>query len=225
MRDSSTARSNCSGRSAKPEAISQVRPGMNSAARPEISSSAATSIASDSSASAWAGPLPSRVRVAANSGRKAAVKAPSANSERNRLGSRNATKKASASGPAPRMRVISVSRMKPATRDTMVMPPTVAMARAKLMAAGSRRGARTAAQRLGRRLVADVGQRRQQGGADLVELRLVRHLQPEHVLHIEDVDRRVAIGRDLRRGDLQRQLRQAARHLIEEARPVVAVDL
>jgi hypothetical protein len=51
------------------------------------------------------------------------------------LGSLRAIRKASATGPAPRTAAVRISRLKPATRLSSVRPPTVAMARAKLMAA------------------------------------------------------------------------------------------
>ena len=43
------------------------------------------------------------------------------------LGSRKATKKASAKGPAPNTAAMTTSRMKPVRRETRVSPPTVAM--------------------------------------------------------------------------------------------------
>ena len=58
---------------------------------------------------------------------KATLNAPSANRLRNRFGSLNATKNASAIIPAPRKFAISKSRMKPRTRLTIVQPPTVRM--------------------------------------------------------------------------------------------------
>ena len=54
-------------------------------------------------------------------------RAPSPNRRRNRLGSFNATKKASAIGPVPSRAAISMSRAKPRTRLTRVQPPTVRM--------------------------------------------------------------------------------------------------
>ena len=82
-----------------------------------------------SSAKARAASLPSPSRRLANSGTKAELKAPSPNSRRNRLGKRNATKKASATAPVPSTAAIRMSRTKPNTRLTMVRPPTVAKAR------------------------------------------------------------------------------------------------
>src|SRR5579885_2124929 len=43
------------------------------------------------------------------------------------LGSLKATKKASATGPAPRIAAMTTSRIKPVSRETSVSPPTVAM--------------------------------------------------------------------------------------------------
>src|SRR5689334_24923420 len=43
------------------------------------------------------------------------------------LGNRSATKKASATGPAPRIAASMMSRRKPVRRDTSVSPPTVRM--------------------------------------------------------------------------------------------------
>jgi len=64
-----------------------------------------------------------------NPGTKAALKAPSPNSRRNRLGSRLARKNASATGPAPSRAAISISRAKPRMRLAMVQPPTVRIPR------------------------------------------------------------------------------------------------
>ena len=79
------------------------------------------------SAKARAACGPSVSKRPANKGTKAMLKAPSANRLRNRLGSRKATKKTSASGQAPSAAAISMSRIKPRTLLTMVMPPMVAI--------------------------------------------------------------------------------------------------
>ena len=55
-----------------------------------------------------------------NSGTKAALNAPSANRRRKKFGSLNATKNASATGPAPRIAAIRISRAKPRTRLIIV---------------------------------------------------------------------------------------------------------
>ena len=67
------------------------------------------------------------------SGTKAAENAPSANRLRNRFGRRWAIKNASATGPAPRIAAVSMSRTKPKTRLTIVSEPTVATERNKAM--------------------------------------------------------------------------------------------
>src|ERR1700687_5619164 len=57
----------------------------------------------------------------------AALKAPSAKMARKWFGSRNATRNASAMGPAPSTAAIRISRKKPVSRETSVKPPTVRM--------------------------------------------------------------------------------------------------
>ena len=71
---------------------------------------------------------------------KAALNAPSPNRRRNRLGSRRATKNASATGPSPSRAAISMSRAKPSTRLAIVQPPTVTMPRSIRLPYSSRRG-------------------------------------------------------------------------------------
>jgi hypothetical protein len=66
-------------------------------------------------------------------GTNACEKAPSANRRRSRLGILKATKKASVSSPAPKMRAIRKSRTKPSTRLTMVRLLTVARTRRRFM--------------------------------------------------------------------------------------------
>jgi hypothetical protein len=61
-------------------------------------------------------------------GTKAVVNAPSANKERNKFGSLNETKKASAIIPAPKKLAKIISRKKPVMRDNKVKPPKVAIA-------------------------------------------------------------------------------------------------
>src|SRR5579872_7392245 len=68
---------------------------------------------------------PSAASMPENCGTNAALNAPSPNRRRNRLGSFSATKNASATGPAPSIAAISMSRAKPSTRLAMVQPPTV----------------------------------------------------------------------------------------------------
>jgi hypothetical protein len=67
----------------------------------------------------------------ARMGTKACENAPSANNRRSRLGMRKATKKASVSMPAPKIRAIITSRTKPRTRDIKVMLLTAAKALSK----------------------------------------------------------------------------------------------
>ena len=97
------------------------------------------SSAQNRTAMAWAAKtracsLPSLSRTPENSGTKAALKAPSANNRRNRLGNLKATKKASATGPAPRNAATRMSRTKPRIRLIRVKPPMVAVDLRKFMA-------------------------------------------------------------------------------------------
>ena len=59
-------------------------------------------------------------------GMKAELNAPSAKRRRNRFGKRKATKKASATGPEPRLAAINISLTKPNARLASVATPTVA---------------------------------------------------------------------------------------------------
>src|SRR5215207_1409175 len=63
------------------------------------------------------------------SGTKAELNAPSAKSERKRLGKRKATTKACATRPVPTTLAIKMSRKKPKTRLMSVIEPTVAAER------------------------------------------------------------------------------------------------
>ena len=129
MRVSSTARSNFSGIPLKPGASRYMSHGMAISASAVKRRSTNRSPASASSAKERAACGPSPSRRLANSGTNAELKAPSANSRRNRLGKRKATKKASATAPVPSTAAIRMSRTKPRARLTMVRPPTVAKAR------------------------------------------------------------------------------------------------
>ena len=80
----------------------------------------ATSTESTRSLNRRAASAPSSVSTRVNSGTNAAENAPSANSLRKKLGSLNATKKASATGPAPSRAAIRMSRANPSTRLAMV---------------------------------------------------------------------------------------------------------
>ncbi len=116
MRASSTARSDFAGSSLNPGAITSMTAGMKVSARRRKARSAASSTASASSAKIRAASLPDWAMVPANSGTKAALKAPSAKRLRNKFGRRCATKNASATGPAPRIAAVRISRTKPKTR-------------------------------------------------------------------------------------------------------------
>ena len=71
--------------------------------------------------------LSSQTSFCDNIGTKAVVKAPSAKSERKRLGNLNATKKASDIKPAPKKLAKIISRKNPVMRDKSVKPPNVAI--------------------------------------------------------------------------------------------------
>ena len=71
--------------------------------------------------------LSSQTNFCDNMGTKAVVKAPSAKRERNKLGSLNATKKASDTRPAPKKLAKIISRKNPVMRDKRVKPPKVAI--------------------------------------------------------------------------------------------------
>src|SRR5476651_288899 len=122
-------------------AVSARRPGAITASTcgmPRISTIEKGISTTSSAAWAWrakvtAASRPLPCSSLANSGTKAAEKAPSANSRRKKLGSLNATKNASAIAPEPSTADSTISRMKPTTRLSSVKPPTVAMARPKLM--------------------------------------------------------------------------------------------
>src|SRR5215213_3863040 len=93
------------------------------------SSSQAKRTARTSSANRSADSGPSASRCLAKSGTKAELNAPSAKSERKRLGKRKATTKACATRPVPTTLAIKMSRKKPKTRLMSVIEPTVAAER------------------------------------------------------------------------------------------------
>ena len=68
--------------------------------------------------------LPCFSRLAASTGTKAWLKAPSANSRRNRLGMRNATLNASVNALAPKVEAINNSRTSPVMREASVRRET-----------------------------------------------------------------------------------------------------
>ena len=77
------------------------------------------------SISALAPSSPSSARVAASTGTKAWLKAPSPSTRRNRLGMRNATLKASVIALTPKTEAMSNSRTSPVMRETRVNRETV----------------------------------------------------------------------------------------------------
>ena len=133
MRVSCTARSNLAGSLTNPGANPYMSTGMAICTTATKTSSVHNNTLSACSAKARAASFPSVSTSPANRGTKAAAKAPSANRRRNRLGNLKATKNTSATGPAPRMAAIRMSRANPRTRLTMVRPPTVAMERRRTM--------------------------------------------------------------------------------------------
>ena len=197
-----------------------------------------TESASSPNLRASASPSPSSARV--YSGTKAELKAPSAKSRRKRLGKRKATKKASATGPVPRAAAMKMSRTKPRRRLVAVAPPTVAKFLRSDMRRGSRwrdgvsppgartldrgrgrrapsftpapsagRGAARSAPGRRRRLPAAGGSPPRAGLGDLVA---------EKIGHVEDVDRALAEGRDMGRGDVEAEVRDRPGEVVEEAR-------
>src|SRR5476651_527051 len=133
MRPKVTAISKVAGSARRPGAITASTCGM-----PRISTIEKGISTTSSAACAWrakvaAASRPLPCSSLANSGTKAAEKAPSANRRRKKFGSLNATKKASAIAPEPSTADSTISRMNPTTRLSSVKPPTVAMARPRLM--------------------------------------------------------------------------------------------
>ena len=133
MRPNSTAMAKVGRSSRMPGASSAITQGIATIriAVKGISTSSSAACACRAKAIASARPPPCSSR--ANNGTKAAEKAPSANRRRKKFGSLNATKKASATAPEPSTADSTISRTKPTTRLSSVKPPTVAMARARLM--------------------------------------------------------------------------------------------
>ena len=74
---------------------------------------------------AWVASSPSFCLLAANTGTKAWLNAPSANMRRSMLGMRNATQKASVIALTPKMDAISKSRTRPVIRDARVSSETM----------------------------------------------------------------------------------------------------
>src|ERR1700719_3835482 len=119
---------------------------------------------------------------------KAALNAPSAKMARKWLGSGKATKKASATGPAPRIAASMMSRAKPVTRETSVKPPTVRIR--SIIAAYPPRPGKTKVQ-------ASAGERAANGGDDTVLHRFIEigvHGQADHFLGQALAHRHAAVG-------------------------------
>ena len=91
----------------------------------QTSNSTQTRTLATLSTSAWVASCPSRAWVAASTGMKAWLNAPSANMRRNKLGIRNATLKASVMALAPKVAASKVSRTRPVTRESSVHKETV----------------------------------------------------------------------------------------------------
>src|SRR5579862_1791087 len=120
---------------------------------------------------------------------KAALKAPSAKIARKWLGSRQATKNASATGPAPRMAASMISRTKPVSRDSKVSPPTVKMRPIIDLRPWSRVAARAPG-------LKSSGKRLPNRGDDPILGRLVEigmHRQADHVFGQSFGDRHAAL--------------------------------
>ena len=125
MRENVTARANLPGYSRKPGASTSITCGMKISPA-MVSAPSQNAITARVSLANWrAGGWPSAASMPEKAGTKAALKAPSPNRRRNRLGRRRATKKASATGPVPSIAAIIMSRTKPSRRLAMVQPPTV----------------------------------------------------------------------------------------------------
>ena len=120
MRVKVTTRSNLPGSASKPGAMSVISQGMNISPSSTNRNSAANRTENASSAKARSAGFPPSASAPEASGTKAALNAPSANRLRNKFGKRWATKNASATGPAPRIAAVRMSRMKPKTRLTSV---------------------------------------------------------------------------------------------------------
>jgi hypothetical protein len=128
-----TARSKIGFSAVKPGAITQITAGMATIISRVNGTSTISRQACACRANTSAASRPSPCSSRANSGTKAAEKAPSAKRRRNRLGSLKATMKASATGPDPSTADRTISRPKPTMRDSKVKKPTVAMERPKLI--------------------------------------------------------------------------------------------
>ena len=136
------------------------------------------------------------------SGMKAASNAPSANSRRNMLGMRKATKNASATGEAP------------SGRDQNVADETEHAARDGDGADSGEAAVEAASGRL-KRLIVPRLQRLQQTLADGALTGLARDLLADEVGHVEHVDRLLAEGGDMGRGNVEIEIGNLARDVVE----------
>ena len=107
-----------------PLAITQTSTGAASTPTTLTSSKAQASTEATRSIRAWVAMSPSLALVAAKTGTKAWLKAPSAKKRRNRLGMRKATLKASVSALAPKVEAIRSSRAIPVMRESSVSTET-----------------------------------------------------------------------------------------------------
>ena len=131
---SATVRSNFCGLSTKPGAtMVATSSGIASSIRMVMAVSTVKRTPNTSSEKRLAPSMPLASISLANSGTKAALKAPSANSRRNVLGNWKAALNASAIGPVPSAAAISISRVKPSTRLISVPDATVANFRTRLI--------------------------------------------------------------------------------------------
>ena len=122
---SSTAVSRPCGDCFKPLAISHTNPGAASTPNTLVINTAQASSVATLSIKTWVAASPCSARVAASTGTKAWLNAPSANKRRNKFGMRKATRKASVTALAPKALAIRVSRANPVMRDSRVSKETV----------------------------------------------------------------------------------------------------
>ncbi|CUQ66434.1 protein of unknown function [Candidatus Nitrospira inopinata] len=123
MRASNVVSASLPGCSSKPGASSCTSQGAANIPRIVTSVTTVRSVVKTALASSHTSCLPRVVRYSVKTGMKAEDMDPSANSSRSRLGTRNATKKASAAGVAPNNRASTMSRMKPRIRLAKVPTP------------------------------------------------------------------------------------------------------
>ena len=120
-----TAASNPRGSCFKPLAMAYTSQGAAATPMMQVTSSAQVSNVATRSISSLVSSSPNCALLAASTGTKAVLKAPSANSRLNRLGMRNATLKASVRALAPKVEAINSSRTSPVMRETRVRLETV----------------------------------------------------------------------------------------------------